>query len=58
MVRCPSDGQCKHQSLCEVFSVDSSGSSDPSISDFDSELPVKMRALQKDVMALPETDKR
>ena len=58
MVRCPSDGKCKHQSSCEVFTVDSSGSSDRSISDFDSELPVKMRALQKDLMALPETDKR
>lgn len=58
MVRCPSDGKCKHQSSCEVFAVDSSGSSDSSISEVDSGLPVKMRALQKDLMALPETDKR
>ena len=58
MVRCPSDGKCKHQSSCEVFSVNSSGSSDPLISEFDSGLPVKMRALQEDLMALPETDKR
>ena len=58
MVRCPSDGRCKHQSSCEVFTVDSSGSSDPSISEVDSGLPVKMRALQEDIMALPETDKR
>ena len=57
-VRCPSDGRCKHQSSCEVFTVDSSGSSDPSISEVDSGLPVKMRALQEDIMALPETDKR
>ena len=58
MVRCPSDGKCKHQSSCEVFAVDSSGSSDPSISEVDSGLPVKMRALQEDLMALPGTDKR
>ena len=58
MVRCPSDGKCKHQSSCEVFTVDSSGSSDSSVSEVDSGLPVKMRALQQDLMALPETDKR
>ena len=58
MVRCPSDGKCRHQSSCEVFTVDSSGSSNPSISEVDSELPVKIRALQEDLMALPETDKR
>ena len=58
MVRCPSDGKCKHQSSCEVFTVDPSGSSDPSISDFNSGLPVKMRALQKDLMALPKIEKR
>ena len=58
MVRCPSDGKCKHQSSCEVFTVDSSGSCDSSISEVDSGLPVKLRALQEDLIALPVTDKR
>ena len=58
MVGCPSDGKCKHQSSCEVFTVDSSGSSEPSMTEVDYGLPVKMRALQEDLIALPETEKR
>lgn len=58
---CPSDGRCQHQSSCELFTVNLSGSSGSSglrACPFTSRLPVKMRALQEDLLALPETDKR
>lgn len=57
-VMCPSDGRCQHQSLCKLFTVTSSSSSDLSEVKPSSRLPTKMRALQKDLLALPETDKR
>ncbi len=58
---CPSDRRCQYQSLCKLFTVSPSGSSGSyGLSAFqpNSRLPVKMRALQKDLLALPETDKR
>ena len=54
----PSHGRCQHQSSCELFTVNSSGSSDLPAFPSNSRLPVKMRALQEDLLALPETDKR
>ena len=61
IVRCPSDGRCQHQGSCELFTVYSSSPSGPSglpAVQPNSRLPVKMRALQEDLLALPETDKR
>lgn len=55
---CPSDGRCQHQSLCELFIVESSYSSGLTANELASQLPSKMRALQEDLLALPETDKR
>lgn len=57
-VMCPSDGRCQYRSLCKLFTVTSSSSSDLSEVKPSSRLPTKMRALQKDLLALPETDKR
>lgn len=58
MAMCPSDGRCQHQNSCELFTVNSSGSSGLPAFPANSRLPVKMRALQEDLLALPETDKR
>ena len=58
IVKCPSDGRCQHQSSCELFTVSSSGSFGLPAIQSNSRLPVKMRALQEDLLALPETDKR
>ncbi len=58
MVICPSDGRCQYQNSCEVFTVNSSSSSDFLANQSRSQLPTKMRALQNDLLALPETDKR
>lgn len=58
MIMCPSDGRCQYQSLCKIFTVTSSSSSDLPEVKPSSRLPTKMRALQKDLLALPETDKR
>ena len=58
MIMCPSDGRCQYQSSCEVFTVNSSSSSGFSANQFKSQLPTKMRALQDDLLALPQTDKR
>lgn len=57
MSMCPSDGRCQHQNSCELFTVNSSGSSGLPAFPSNSRLPVKMRALQEDLLALPETDK-
>lgn len=57
IVKCPSDGRCQHQSSCELFTVSSSGSFGLPAIQSNSRLPVKMRALQEDLLALPETDK-
>lgn len=52
-------GRCLHEPPCETFtvSVTSSTPATPSKSTT-TRLPVKMRALQKDLLAIPETDKR
>lgn len=57
-VMCPSDGRCQHQTSCTLFTVNSSGSSSLPALQPNSRLPVKFRALQEDLLALPETDKR
>lgn len=49
---------CKHQPACELIAIDSSTPSE-SASDLSSlKLPVKLRALQKDLLDLPKDDKR
>ena len=58
MVTCPSNGECQYQNLCELITVNSSGSSSVPVFQINPQLPVKMRALQEDILALPETDKR
>lgn len=61
MSTCPSDGRCQNQSSCKLSTVSLFGSSDScSLSAFqsNSRLPTKMRAVQEDLLALPETDKR
>lgn len=58
MVSCPSDGKCQQQNLCKLFTVHSSGLSSVPVLQPNSRLPVKMRALQEDLLALPKTDKR
>ena len=55
---CPSDGRCQYQSSCKLFAVNSSCSPSLSAIQPNSRLPTKMRALQKDLLALPETEKR
>ena len=55
---CPSNGRCQYQSSCRLSTVSWSFSSDVSAVQPDSRLPTKMRALQEDLLALPETDKR
>ena len=54
----PKDRGCQHQPLCEFFAVDVSASPTTPAYPSNSRLPVKMRALQKDILDLPETDKR
>ena len=49
---------CQHQPACELVAVDMSCSSGVSTYVPDSQLPVKMKALQNDLLALPEADKR
>ena len=55
---CPSNGRCQYQSSCTLSTVSSSFSSDLSAVQPNSRLSTKMRALQQDMLALPETDKR
>ena len=55
---CPDDATCQHQPSCETFPVSLLGATDIRASHSMSRLPVKMRALQKDLLALPENDKR
>ena len=49
---------CQHQPSCEFFAVTMSGSSTMARYTPDSQLPAKMKALQKDILALPVMDKR
>ena len=55
---CPSNGTCQYQRFCTLSTVSSSASSDLSAVKPSSRLSTKMRALQQDLCALPETDKR
>lgn len=54
----PQDRGCQHQPSCQFFTVTLFSSFTASTFHATSRLPVKMRALQKDLVALPETDKR
>lgn len=58
MMKCPSMGTCHYQSSCGLFTVNSACSSSLSAYRTNSRLPTKMRALQQDLLALPEEDKR
>ena len=49
---------CQHQPSCEFFAVNMSISSAAPTHVPEGQLPVKMRALQKDLLALPKNDKR
>ena len=49
---------CQHQPSCKLVAVDMSYSSAVPTYVSNSQLPVKMKALQKDLLALPELDKR
>ena len=49
---------CQHQPSCEFFAVNMSSSSSLPTYSPESSLPVKMKALQKDLLALPTMDKR
>ena len=49
---------CQHQPSCEFAAVDMSCPSTEPAYVPKSQLPVKMKALQKDLLALPEMDKR
>ena len=49
---------CQHQPSCEFGTVDMSTFSAAPTCVPDSQLPVKMRALHKDLLAVPEGDKR
>ena len=55
---CPSDGKCQYQNSCKFFTVKTSCSTGLSATQPNSRLPTKMRALQEDLLALPENDKR
>ena len=55
---CPSNGRCQYQSSCTLSTVSSSLSSDRMAVQPNSRLSTKMIALQDDLLALPETDKR
>lgn len=57
-VMCPTNGRCRHQNSCELYPVNSSDSSGFSAVQPNSRLPVKIRALQEDLLELPGTDKR
>ena len=52
------DPTCQHQPSCEFAAVDISYPSTGPTYIPKSQLPVKMKALQKDLIALPEMDKR
>lgn len=56
-VMCSSNGRCQYQSSCKLFTVNSSDLSGLPAIRLNSRLPVKMKALQKDLLGLPETDK-
>lgn len=49
---------CQHHPTCEFFAVNMSNSSVVPTWTLESQLPVKMMALQKDLLALPAMDKR
>lgn len=49
---------CQHQPFCEFFAVNMSGSFTMAKYTPDSQLPAKMKALQKDLLALPVVDTR
>ncbi|CAD6567877.1 MAG: hypothetical protein ASARMPRED_001174 [Alectoria sarmentosa] len=49
---------CQHQPSCKFFAVDLSSSSAVPTNYLESQLPVKMKALQKDLLTLPKEDKR
>ena len=55
---CPSGGRCQYQSLCKLFNVKSCSSPDLSTVQPNARLPSKIKALQKDLLALPDSDKR
>ena len=54
----PQDRGCQHQPSCQFFAVTLFSFVTAPTFHAPSRLPVKMRALQKDLVALPETDKR
>ena len=56
--RFSNSGACQHQPPCECLSVSPSNPSTTLTTAPTSSLPVKMRALQKDLREIPETDKR
>lgn len=49
---------CQRQSSCKLFAVDISGSGRTPMGAVASRLPVKIRALQSDILALPADEKR
>ena len=51
-------GACQHQPLCVCLSVSPSNPSTTLTTAPSSSLPAKMKALQKDLQEIPETDKR
>ena len=58
ILACPSYGKCPYQSSCTLSTVNLSSNSALSAIQPNSRLSTKMRALQEDLLALPETDKR
>ena len=56
--RFSNSGACQHQPPCVCLSVSPSNPSTTLTTAPSSSLPVKMRALQKDLREIPETDKR
>ena len=54
----PNSGACQHQPPCVCLSVSPSNPSTTLTSTPNPSLPVKMKALQKDLRGIPETDKR
>jgi len=58
LARRPQDRGCQHQPSCQFFPVTLFSSFTAPTFRAISRLPVKMRALKKDLGALPETDKR
>ena len=55
---CINEPTCQHQPSCELIAVGVPMSSALATHLPESQLPVKMKALQKDLLALPEVDKR